>query len=91
MDYEYFMKKALEQAEQALRNMLNALAACGKSKENLAFVEIMMTPSLKTHFGLFNEVWLDIMDGVAPKPCRKAYRVVELPFDAMVEVTGFAV
>ncbi len=77
-----------EQAEQAFRNMLNVLAACGQNEHNLAFVVIMLACDIDSHYGPLNEVWGEIMGETNPKPCRAAFQVVKLPLGAMIEVIG---
>ena len=77
-----------DQAEQAFRNMLDMLAACGQNKHNLAFVLIVVSCDIVKNYGPLNEVWEKAMEGVHPMPCRMAFQVAKLPCNALIEVAG---
>ncbi len=78
------------QTRQVLVKMKNLLEICGLSFKSIYDVTLMLGGSMD-HFPKVNEIYAEAFAGSEIKPARKAFAVVELPFQAKVEIQFSAV
>jgi 2-iminobutanoate/2-iminopropanoate deaminase len=79
--------ETIEQARQAITNLINVLVAAGSSKDKILKVDIFLT-NMKDFEGV-NKVYSELIGGSLP-PARQTVGVASLPKKAKFEISCIA-
>ncbi len=80
----------ITQTGQIITKMTALLNVCGLSLNDVYSVTIMLSGSME-HFATVNKLYVGAFSAVEIMPRRKAFAVVALPYDAMIEIEFDAV